>query len=221
MESTQAEPSKPVETTAVPEEALSVKSEEKSVMKDETEVPPQANKEEGSDETAKASTDSSKQQESTTNTLERSSWDYTNRRVIVRNVLKHMNNKDIVKMTSSWLATLSDPTSIVIEKTRKAPNQPWIQLTLEHEDMVQPFLDHLNTSKFQNRRGQVLSMPNVSNPIKTIESAKQKIDTDDGRDAKSKKSQLPKTDDQVRDVITPYWRLPYEHATRYQTEGND
>ncbi len=214
MESTQEDITKTVESTAVAGEALSVKSKEKlgniSVMNDDNDAPPQI---EDSNETAKSSTiqpeteasTDSKQQDSST--LERASWDYTNRRVVVRNVLKHMNNKDVVKMTSSWLATLPDPKSIVITKTRKAPNQPWIQVTLEHVDMVQPFIQHLNTSKFQNRRGQVLNAQRVE-PDK--DNRKRQAQDNDERDAKRLKEPECKTDDQVRDAITPYWRMPYE-----------
>ena len=138
-------------------------------------------------------------------------WDHSNRKVIVRNTLKFMRAKEVDKVVQSWLSTLDDPSSIRITKTKKAPNQPWIQLTLEHEDMVQPFLDHINTSNIQNGRG--ATMHAVCADSDRIEDNR-KRENDSGnreeKDAKRRKPSGPKTDDEVRDAITPMWRQSYE-----------
>lgn len=134
-------------------------------------------------------------------------WDHTNRKVIVRNTLKFMKNKDVDKLAKSWLATLQEPNSIRISKTKKAPNKPWIQVTLEEEDMVQPFLDHMNTSKFTNRRGNVMHAERAD---ADRDNRKRKNGGEDERDAKRRKPSGPKTDDEVRDTITPLWRQSYE-----------
>jgi len=136
-------------------------------------------------------------------------WDHTNRKVVVRNMPKFMKNKDIENVTKSWLTSLDTPNSIRITKTKKAPNQPWIQVTLETEDMVQPFVDHINNSKFTNHRGDIMQAVRSDAEMDT---RKRKGDDDEEEqgDAKRRKPSGPKTDDEVRDTITPLWRLSYD-----------
>lgn len=135
-------------------------------------------------------------------------WDHTNRKVIIKNTSKFMKTKDLDKLTETWLSTLQDPNSIRIVKMRKAPNQPWAQVTLETEDMVQPFITHMNDSKFTNHRGDVLrAVP--ADADKNDRKRKSQNDDED-TDSKRRKPSAPKTDDEIRDAITPLWRQPYD-----------
>ena len=136
-------------------------------------------------------------------------WDHTNRKVIIRNTSKFMKNKDLDKLTKRWLSTLKDPDSIRIVKKRKAPNQPWVQVTLEEEDMVQPFVDHINESNFTNHRGDVLRASPADAADKDDRKRKSQ-DEDEHGDSKRRKLLAPKTDDEVRDAITPLWRQSYD-----------
>lgn len=142
------------------------------------------------------------------------SWDYTNRKVIVRNILKHMKQKEIDASIKSWLDALEDPNSIRVSKIKKAPRQPWIQLTLETEDMVQPFIEHMNSNKFTNRKGNLLRADRVTLGDNKKDNRKRKSTDSNGEDeqsnAKKHKPNIPKTDDEVRDVITPFWRKSYD-----------
>jgi tRNA (uracil-5-)-methyltransferase len=138
------------------------------------------------------------------------SFDHTNRKVIVQNVLKFLRNKEIEKLTKTWLRCLKDPNSIRIEKFKKPPTESWVMLTLEHEDMVQPFLDHMSANNFTNRKGKPVYAVRADSKLEGRDDKKRKNEGEEEQDAKRRKTSGPKTKDEIRDAITPLWRLPYE-----------
>lgn len=137
-------------------------------------------------------------------------FDHTNRKVIVQNVLKFLRNKEITKLTRTWLEGLKDPNSIRIEKVKKPPTESWVTLTFEHEDMVQPFLDHMSANNFTNRKGKPVFAVRVDSKLEGRDGTKRKNEGDDEQETKRRKTSGPKTKDEIRDAITPLWRLPYE-----------
>ena len=87
-------------------------------------------------------------------------FDHTSRKVVVHNVLKYIRHKELQKMVSSWLAGHEDK-NIVIVGTKKPPRDNWVKLTFEHENMVNPFIDIINTggengAALSNGRGRSL-----------------------------------------------------------------
>lgn len=137
-------------------------------------------------------------------------FDHTNRKVIVQNVLKFLRNKEIEKLTRTWLGGLKDPNSIRIEKFKKPPTDSWVMLTFEHEDMVQPFLDHMSANNFTNRKGKPVFAVRADSRFEGRDDTKRKNEGVDEQDSKRRKTSSPKSKDEIRDVITPLWRLSYE-----------
>jgi len=140
-------------------------------------------------------------------------WDHSDRRVMVYNVQKFMNNKDIPKLTEKWLSTLDDPKSIEIPQWRKAPNSTWLLLTCKTKDMAAKLIKHINDTKITNpKTGKELLAT-------TSESKNKRSRDDDDENSKNKKNKddnkepetvTPLTDDQVRDKLTPLWKMSYE-----------
>lgn len=147
--------------------------------------------------------------------VESRALDHTDRRVMVHNVLKFLRTKEVDKMTKSWLDTLEDPNSIKITKTRKPPTDNWVVLTLEHEDMVQPLIDHINNNNLKNRQGGALHASRGASRLERGERAQNRKRKgadggSDDEDTKRRKLGIPKTNDEIRDSITPLWRQPYD-----------
>ena len=149
-------------------------------------------------------------------------WDHSNRKVIVYNINKFIKNKDLPKLQNDWLPKLEDPTSIKICKWKKPPNGTWLLATLETEEMVEPFLNLINANRFLNKKGQVLhAKPSDSKLEQELEGNKRGDDEkdddnkrkphdDDRGDTKRLKPNGPLADNDVRDKLTPLWKLSYE-----------
>jgi tRNA (uracil-5-)-methyltransferase len=147
-------------------------------------------------------------------------WDHTNRKVIVQNVLKFLKNKEVTNLTKTWLASLKNPNSIRIEKFKKPPTESWVVLTLEHEDMVQPFLDHMNANNFTNRKGKPIYAVRADSKVEARGDNKRKNnkESEEEHERKRRKTSRPKTKDEVRDAITPLWRLPYKEQLQMKQQ---
>jgi len=148
-------------------------------------------------------------------------WDHSNRKAIVYNINKFMKNKDIHKLQIEWFKKLNNPASIRIVKFKKPPNGTWVMVTMETEDMLEPFLALINTNRFQNKKGQVLyAKPSNSKLEQELEgitddtNKKRKDREDNGEgDTDTKRHKEPDgllTDDAVRDKLTPLWKLSYQ-----------
>lgn len=136
--------------------------------------------------------------------------DRTDCRVMVYNILKYIKNKDIPKLFKTWLATLEDPASIEITHWRKPPHSTWVILTCKTEDMALKLIDHINDNKITNQKGREL-MATKSEGSQN----KRSHDQDESKtQPDSKKRAAPLQDDQVRDKLTPLWRLSYEDQLR-------
>ena len=156
-------------------------------------------------------------------------FDHTSRKVVVRNVLKYVHAKEVTKLASKWLAGRTD---LKIVKTKKPPKDNWVKLTLESEDMVEPFIQLINTGgedgkAMVNGRGGPLFAKRADEMFngdgRDGNRKRKGRDGDnegDGRDGK--RSKLPRpvrilSDDEVRDKITPLWRMTYPEQLSEKT----
>lgn len=153
----------------------------------------------------------------------RNEWDHSYRRVVVQNVYKYEDVRKMRKLTASWIEDIEKEKNVSLEitKVKKPPKDNWMVVTLKDERMVQPFIDYVNEKGLTNRKGTTL----FAKPAKERNSFKRKR-ADGNSDQhvqgqrESKRQRLtdevvqaarrPVTDDEIRDVITPLWRLSEE-----------
>mmetsp|Transcript_30833 Transcript_30833/g.62153 ORF Transcript_30833/g.62153 Transcript_30833/m.62153 type:complete len:748 (+) Transcript_30833:59-2302(+) len=155
-------------------------------------------------------------------------WDQTNKKVVVRNVLKFLRPKEVTKLTTEWLKG-KEHLNIKIIKTKKPPKDNWIKVTLEDESMVDPFIQLINTGgedgkAITNARGGDLFAKRANedqrgdNNNDNNRKRKGGRDGNDDNDARKRAAAMKVlTADEVRDAITPLWRLPYEEQLKVKT----
>jgi tRNA (uracil-5-)-methyltransferase len=141
-------------------------------------------------------------------------WDTTDRKVVIHNVLKFNRPKEVKIMLDEWL----EGTEFRVLKHKKPPKGNWIQITLESVDMVEPFMEHMQKKRFTNKRGKPLFVRRVDPKVEGEDGQKKRARVeadDDGASSKRRQRRvLPKTDNEVRDAITPLWRLSYEEQLK-------
>ena len=156
-------------------------------------------------------------------------WDQTNQKVVVRNVLKFLRAKEVTKLTTEWLKG-KEHLNIKIIKTKKPPKDNWIKITLEDESMVDPFIQLINTGgvdgkPITNARGGSLFAKRASEDQNNDDNRRKRKDRD-GNDNNDNEQQHAKkraaamkilTTDEVRDAITPLWKLPYEEQLQVKS----
>jgi len=154
----------------------------------------------------------------------------TNRKVLLFNCLKHDRAKDVQKIINRNISPDFDK-KIVIQNLRKPCGNSWAIVTLQEEEMVQIFIDLVNgnSSGWANKRGGIIradrqDQNDNDNDERTRndDRKRSKVD-DDGDDGSSRKRAKVKhgflSADEVRDRITPYWRLSTaEQLDRKQKE---
>lgn len=161
-------------------------------------------------------------------------WDHTSRKVVVHNVLKFLRAKELEKLTSSWLLG-HEHLGIKITKVKKPPRDNWVKVTLETDAMVDPFIKLINGENNPtgnnddgnaqtNRRGKALFAKRADEMEE--ERNRKRRDREDGsnntnngnggrddNNNKRGKFEAPDrilTNDEVRDAITPLWKMTYE-----------
>jgi len=147
-------------------------------------------------------------------------WDHSIRKVVVRNLFKFIKPKDLQKLMNSW----TDGTSMKIVKHKRAPKVNWILLTLEHEDMVEPFLKLFEGGKQRNKKGGKMHAHRAKNDDGNEDENNKKRKNSDQKDGREKKARTAledciKTPDQVRDKLTPFWKLSYEEQLKQKTRN--
>ncbi len=138
-------------------------------------------------------------------------WDHTDRKVIVDGVNKFSKPKQIDSMIKSWLD--GHDGKIKITKHKKPVKTNWVLITLENENMVNDFLVELNSGKHKNKNGKSLRAFRASERNNTNNKNQKRGASDDGDSSKKPRLQpedFVKTIDEVRDSITPLWRLSYD-----------
>ena len=164
---------------------------------------------------------------------ERKAWDFSHRRVMVKNVMKFMNKRDIKKMLASWTAGTGN--KIQINKTKKPPKDPWIVVTVEKEDQVAILVDYINQNNLTNKRGDKLFAHNLE-PQQGVREGDDNRDNEngDGNNRKrgdrdddkggSKRQRVERalenakpqiiTNEELKNAMLPLWRNTYEEQLR-------
>lgn len=150
-----------------------------------------------------------------------SQFDHTSRKVVVRNVLKFIRNKEIDKIILQWLSNTS-PSQIEIVKYKKPPKDNWMKVTLKDESMVNPFIELINKGgengkPMVNGRGGNLFAKRADEMFNDRDGKRKNDDTsNNGGETKRQRAQSnpPQlkilSTDEVRSAITPLWNLSYE-----------
>ena len=129
--------------------------------------------------------------------------DTTDRKLIVYNIPKYARDKEIKKLTSSWL----DGTKIEIVKFKKPPKKNWVVLTLSTKDMVDQLFNILNDGKHTNNKGGII---NAKRALEKSEKRGREEDGNTNGNKRVRRDDYVKSPDEIRDAVTPLWRLPYE-----------
>ena len=167
-------------------------------------------------------------------------WDKTNRKVLINGVWKYDDNKAATKMVNQWLqdrqkkATAGKDTSsssstneqlpLEYERIKKPPKAAWMVVTMKDETMVQPLIDYVNNSNIRNKRGNALVAKRADDGDNDESSGKKRgrDDSDANNNPSSKrqrnavgaeraqKARRPITVEEIKDRITPLWRLTPE-----------
>ena len=153
--------------------------------------------------------------------VERGPLDQTSRKVVVHNVLKFLRPKEVTRLVADWVR--GRETTLQIVQTKKPPRDNWVKVTLADEKMVGPFIELINRggedgAALKNQRGGALFAKRADDFLRRDDGGsgrKRKGRDDDGRDGGHEgRSVRPRpvtvlSADEVRDKITPLWRLPY------------
>jgi len=152
-------------------------------------------------------------------------WDHTTRKVIVRGIFEFTKPKELENMMKAW----TDGTTMKITKHKKPPRGTWVLLTLEDNKMVEPFLKIFEDGAQRNKRGGVINADRAGdndarddNDNRDRNGKKRKDNDKRGPRENSKKmrtapEECVKSPDQVRDTLTPFWKLPYEQQLKIKT----
>ena len=159
------------------------------------------------------------------------------RKVVVYNVEKYLRPKQLKRLLDSWSAdarTSPDAAvrSVRIDKTKSPNGKEWMHVWLEEDGMVEPFIRLVNDAERKSKYGKVMHAKRHNNDENGnnggsgsgTKRGRGGNDDDDGKDGQTKRPRTghddrgdggdhdegkPKTDDDVRDKLTPYWRMAY------------
>ena len=162
------------------------------------------------------------------NAVERS-WDFSNRKVIVHNVMKFMKSKETTKMVSQWMTAIREQfpgTAMEYEKIKKPPQDTFVVVTLKEESMCQVLIDYIHDSQVKNKRGFLLvAKPgtegeDTNNNNSNKRNASTDGDAEDASAPTSKRQRIieesvsaarrPVTEEEIKNKVTPLWQLTEE-----------
>jgi tRNA (uracil-5-)-methyltransferase len=147
--------------------------------------------------------------------------DYTNRKVLISNVDKYLKNVD--KVVSGWLKG----TDAKVIKTKKPPNKFWLIVTLEDENQVQTVIDKINTSQLRNKKGKLLKANRASdakidddNSFSDNKRLREESNSNDSnKRMRSNDIETVKSEEEVKDKLTPLWRSSYEEQLKIKSKS--
>ena len=145
---------------------------------------------------------------------------HAHRRVIIYNIDKFMKAKHVDRLIQSWIKD----TNIKVTKTKKPPKNNWVVLTLDHGDMVDTLMLIVNDGTHKNKKGGMLRAQRPAdgedNDGKRSRDGNGNGNGNDDEnnnsraDKRQRRSREPvecvKTDDEVRNKLTPLWEKTYE-----------
>jgi len=148
------------------------------------------------------------------------------RKVLLKNVFKFDNVKDIQKMCQHYFSIMNNDgnAKMSLENIKKPPKNNWAILTFSTEEMATRFISFVNTGgdgggpikhlkKGYRLEAQAAGGGENEQDQKKRPRCDNDNDNEDGSEqiASMKRSRTAVlTDDELRDVITPYWKLTRE-----------
>lgn len=165
-------------------------------------------------------------------------FDHTSRKVVVHNILKYIRHKELQKLVASWLVG-HESKNIKIVATKKPPKDNWVKVTLADERMVNALIEVINTggvggNALLNGRGKPLFAKRADEMFVRVgdrgddgdggNGQKRKERHPDGNDGGENGSERDNgnnkrlkssteirilSSDEVRDAITPLWKMTY------------
>ena len=157
------------------------------------------------------------------------------RRMVLKHIWKYDGDKDVRKLVDRIISSYESDesnnekaTELIVEDIRKPPKVGFAVLTLQTEKMAQELIQFVNKkantddATFKNKKGFSFEAESSAGDDENLDK-KRKFNGDDDGASKRTQREPPKpkylTDDQVRDIITPYWRLSKdEQILRKQRE---
>jgi hypothetical protein len=153
------------------------------------------------------------------NTVERH-WDFSNRKVIVHNVMKFMKNKETTKMVTSWMKAIQEKypdKTIDFEKFRKPPQDSFVVITMKEEAMCPLLIEYINDNKLKNKRGfELVARPGAE---ESDDNKKRGVadDTEHTSAPTTKRQRIieestsaarrPVTEEEIQNKVIPLWQL--------------
>jgi tRNA (uracil-5-)-methyltransferase len=172
-------------------------------------------------------------------------WDHSHRRVIIDGVFRYDDAKTCRKMMEKWAADIKSKegpgAALEVEKVRKPPKGHFVVVTVKEECMVQLLIDYINKNGIENKRGRKLiarlATDNDDDGDGDERNKRKHRDDDDGYtkaaadrssnvsskrqniDQTAREARRPVTEDEIRDKVTPLWRLsPQEQLDSKQKD---
>jgi hypothetical protein len=165
--------------------------------------------------------------------------DHSNRRIVVQNVFKYTDNKAMEKDVKKWVEQMKEKAGnaktiavVEIEKVRKPPKSTWAVVTVKEEAMCQLLIDFVNTNDILNKKGGKLfaKLALQDSQVVAVDDRKRPGDSsknDRNGFVPSKRQRMqeeerparrPVTADEIKDKITPLWRLSAEEQRDQKTK---
>ena len=150
---------------------------------------------------------------------------HASRRVIIHNIYKYSRPNDIDRLLESVQKSLSNPEGIKILKSKKPPNQDWVAVTMESDEMAQMFVEGVNNGKFGKQKGNSkfmfarIASDRGNDRQGNAGGGKRGRDGEDAKDQGGKRGKMdltPLDDDGVRDAMTPLWKDPYQKQLKWK-----
>ena len=155
-------------------------------------------------------------------------WDKSNLKVVVHGVMAFHDPKAFSKMIDQWLKAMtcssdeSGKITIAYDKVKKPPKATWAVVTMKDESMVKPLIDYINDNDLRNQKGNKFFAKCGSDGVESTSGGKHPRN-DNSNDPQTSKRQRnaptteklqqarrPITVDELKDRVTPMWKLTPE-----------
>jgi tRNA (uracil-5-)-methyltransferase len=176
------------------------------------------------DTDAEASEPAVSEAETNATTTSARPWDHSNRKVLLQGVMKFQNSKAVTKSLDKWIERFNSSSSsgdlqLKYDKVKKPPKETWMVVTLQSEDMVEPFIRFINeTEDITNKRGNKIFAKRANEDDRNDNRKRQRPSEDADREQSPTKRQRVSddeglqtrrfvTEEEVKDKIIPLWKL--------------
>merc|ERR1711862_430390 len=145
--------------------------------------------------------------------------DRTSHKVIVHNILKFNRKNELENQIKEWLSYAPSDKPIKIHSQKKPPTHNFIKFTFDSEDMVDTFLNIMNTHNFKNRNGKAIYAARCYNNNNDDDYNDKKRSTRNDDDNNNNNNNNKKHSNEIldiRDVTTPLWKMKYSDQLIYK-----